>query len=267
MPLRVDSGNSGVSMVVQYTGAGRLTRTTMMMVAAGAAVLAVSAWTMTLFGPFDGRFATGALATYAAVGSIVIARIGSYHPYPQFGAANAVTLSRLLISSLFAGLAVQTAYEGTEVAPATAWFFVGLALLALALDGVDGRLARKLRLASPFGARFDMETDALQIFLLSIIAFTLGKAGAWVLLSGLMRYLYVAAGRVWPVLAAPMPPSQFRKAVCVIQSAALTALLAPVVVPPQSTAIAGIALILLIVSFGRDVLWSLRSAAPRPSLG
>ena len=260
---------------VSTTAVGGLTRVTMAAVAAvagGAAALAASVWATVLWVPFGGWFAVGALATYASAGAIVISRIGPYHPYARFGAANTVTLVRLIVTSLFAGLAAQTAFAQTSsdsavIAPSTAWFFVGLAVLALMLDGFDGWLARRSNSASPFGARFDMETDALQILLLSIIAVTLGKVGAWVLLSGLLRYLYVAAGWIWPALAQPLPPSQMRKIICGIQSGALTALLTPIMVPPASTSIAAATLVLLIASFGRDVLWSVRNAAPHPSQG
>ena len=62
------------------------------------------------------------------------------------------------------------------------------------LDGVDGWLARRHRIASAFGARFDMEIDALLILALSVLAWRHEKAGAWVVASGLLRYAFVAAG-------------------------------------------------------------------------
>ena len=62
------------------------------------------------------------------------------------------------------------------------------------LDGMDGWLARRSTLASAFGARFDMETDALLIMVLSALAWRWDRAGAWVLACGLMRYGFVAAG-------------------------------------------------------------------------
>ena len=38
---------------------------------------------------------------------------------------------------------------------------VALAAVALVLDAVDGRVARRTGTVSPFGARFDMEVDAV----------------------------------------------------------------------------------------------------------
>ena len=42
-------------------------------------------------------------------------------------------------------------------------------------------------MVSAFGARFDMETDALLILALSVLVWRHAKAGAWVLASGLLR--------------------------------------------------------------------------------
>ena len=46
--------------------------------------------------------------------------------------------------------------------------------------------------ASAFGARFDMETDAALILILSLLVWQHGKAGAGSLRCGLMRYAFVA---------------------------------------------------------------------------
>ena len=243
----------------------KLTPVTIAAVVGGAGVLAISIWTLTASQSFGGWFATGALATYAVAGVIVVARIGAYHPYPRFGAANAVTLSRLILTSLFAGLAAETAVLDTAVAADTAWLFTGLAVFTLILDGLDGWLARRSGLASPLGARFDMETDALLILLLSVLALNLDKAGPWVLLGGLLRYIFVAAGWIWPALAQPLLPSRRRQAICGLQCGALTALLSPMVMPPLSAFFASTALGLLILSFGQDAYWALGNPVLRSS--
>jgi phosphatidylglycerophosphate synthase len=133
-----------------------------------------------------------------------------------------------------------------------------VALGLLALDGIDGWLARRQRLETAFGARFDMEVDALFILVLAALAVGLGKAGAWVLALGMMRYGFVAASLAWPWLAAPLPPSLRRKAVCVLQIAVLAALLAPPVAPPVSGALAAAAFAALAWSFAVDVRWLAR---------
>jgi phosphatidylglycerophosphate synthase len=133
-------------------------------------------------------------------------------------------------------------------------------LLATALDGVDGWLARRHGIASDFGARFDMEIDALLILALAILVSQFEKAGAWVIASGLLRYLFVGAGSYWPWLRAPLPPSRRRQAICVLQIIALTLALVPAIQPPLSTMLAAAALASLAASFLMDILWLWRRA-------
>jgi phosphatidylglycerophosphate synthase len=72
------------------------------------------------------------------------------------------------------------------------------AVLILLLDALDGWLARRLRQIGEFGARFDVEADALLVLTLSVVLFTAGIAGPWVLSAGLWRYIYVLAPAVAP---------------------------------------------------------------------
>jgi len=192
-----------------------------------------------------------ASAVFTVIGALVIGTIAGGHPFPVFGPANRVTLVRAVLVSLVAGLAVE--------APASrmAWGLVGMTAMLAALDGVDGWLARRTRMASAFGARFDMEVDAFFIFLLSVGVWRFDKAGAWVLGCGLMRYAFVAAGRVLPWMAGPLMPTFRAKLVAVLQMAGLAAALLPVVPSPASDAIAAVTLAMLGWSFAVDVrrLW------------
>jgi phosphatidylglycerophosphate synthase len=173
---------------------------------------------------------------------------------PTFGAANAVTLARaVLVLLLIASL-------GVAATTAVGWLLVALSLVAAALDGVDGALARSRGEHSEFGARFDMETDALLILALAALAWQHGKAGIWILAAGLLRYLFVAASYVLPWMAGALPPSRRRQAVCVVQVATLIGALLPFVVPPWSVALALAGLVALIWSFGVDVAWLARHA-------
>ena len=99
-----------------------------------------------------------------------------------------------------------------------------------------------------------MEVDALLILVLSVLAWQLGKAGVWVLVSGLLRYVFVAAGWIWRWLQAPLPPSWRGKAVCVVQVAALILAIAPFVRWPASAATAAAGLAALSWSFLVDVM-------------
>lgn len=216
---------------------------------------ALTAATITaVTGPVAVAFAAG---LYVLCGAVLVARAGSFRQ--SFGLANILTLARLVITSVFTAFAVQFCGAGAA-AEQVMWMLTALAAGALVIDGLDGFAARRLGLASSFGARFDMEVDALLILVLSVIAFAVDKAGLWVIAGGLLRYIYVAAAYVSPALARPLAPAWRRKVIAVIQGATLTALLAPLVQPPVSAIAAGIALALLIYSFGVDILAQVRAS-------
>jgi phosphatidylglycerophosphate synthase len=166
---------------------------------------------------------------------------------PRFGAANSVTLVRAALAVLLAALV------GAAPSAALGWVVVGLGTAGVALDGVDGALARRRDEASTFGARFDMETDALLILVLAALVWQQGKAGAWILAAGLLRYLFVAASWVLPWMGAALPPSRRRQAVCVVQIVSLLVALAPVVARTWSAALALAGLAALVWSFAVDV--------------
>jgi len=130
-----------------------------------------------------------------------------------------------------------------------------VAAVVTALDGLDGWLARRTKMSSPFGARFDMEVDAALIFVLSILACKYGKAGTWLLAAGLMRYVFVAAGRLWPWMRGPLPQTQRAKIICIVQVCALIVLMIPQVRPPISSVVALAGVALLSYSFLIDTLW------------
>ncbi len=132
-------------------------------------------------------------------------------------------------------------------------------MLVTLLDGVDGRLARQSGMASAFGARFDMEIDALLILALSILGWEYGKAGAWILLAGLLRYIFVAAGWILPWLRRSLPPSWRRQAICVLQIVGLAVIVSPLAAPPSSAWWAMLLVAALLYSFLIDIVWLWRA--------
>ncbi len=196
------------------------------------------------------------LVLLAVIGGLSLERIGTYHPHDRLGWANVVTFLRGGMICLFAGPLLA----GRGLSAEEAWMSAGVALAALALDGVDGMLARRQGLESRFGARLDMELDALFIMLLALLAWGNHKAGVWVLALGLMRYGFLLAVALVPRMRGDLPPSMRRKVVCVVQILVLIALLVPVVVPPVSVLLAGVALGALGWSFAVDTAWLLRRA-------
>jgi phosphatidylglycerophosphate synthase len=190
-----------------------------------------------------------ALAAFALIVGTALRYVRAYHPHARLGLANVITGFRAVLTALTIGALVD------RPTPLLAWVVVGLATLALSIDGLDGWAARRQRLASTFGARFDMEVDALLILALSALVWRFEKAGAWVLASGAMRYAFIAAGSVWPWFERPLPPSRRRQAVCAVQIAGLIGALLPVVPRPSSALLAGLSLATLTWSFAVDVAW------------
>lgn len=193
-------------------------------------------------------WATGAV--YLFVGGVLLTRTTRRSGRHALGPADTVTLARAV---LIGGVSALVADGGH------AWPVVGLAAAALTLDAVDGFVARHTRTASPFGARFDMETDAFLLLVLSV--HVAADLGVWVLLVGALRYLFAAASWCAPWLRGPLPERASRKVVAAVQGVALTTACAPILPAWVSTATVAGALAALLWSFGRDTLslWTARS--------
>jgi phosphatidylglycerophosphate synthase len=223
------------------------------------AALAIAALLLTRVTGLGWRAVTGTLAAYGAITLLVLMGLSQHAPHPRFGPANALTLTRAAYVALLLGVTA----ESVVIAPAGRWLLVAAGMIALVLDGLDGHWARKSGLASSFGARFDMEVDALFVLALSALVWRAGQAGIWVLASGFMRYCFVIASWVWPALAAPLPPSFRRKTICVLQLVALLLALAPPVGSGAATLLCLAGLLLLGYSFALDCLSLLVSPRQR----
>jgi phosphatidylglycerophosphate synthase len=203
----------------------------------------------------EAAYLAKALALFVAGAVLVLIGLPKHHPFVGFGAANQVTVARGALVALLAGLIGEPTAVGLPAGVTVA------AVIIAVLDGVDGWLARRKQIASDFGARFDMETDALFILVLAMLAWQFERAGAWVLLSGLLRYVFVGAGMVMPWLRRPLPASTRRKSIAVVQVVALILTLAPFVPSRAASASAAVGLGALTLSFLVDVVWLLRNAS------
>ena len=152
-----------------------------------------------------------------------------------------------IVTGTRAALAVVVAVVG-PTGPALA-----LVVVALALDWVDGRVARRTGTVSAFGARFDMETDAFLIAVLSVYAAP--TYGWWVLAIGAARYALWLAERVLPWLRRPVPARPWRKVVAAVQGVVLAVAVSGLLPYAVGEALLLVALALLAESFGRDVWW------------
>jgi phosphatidylglycerophosphate synthase len=204
-----------------------------------------------------------ALAAYVLILLVLLGFLPLHRPRARLGPANQVTLARGVLTALLIGLAGEGggAEMGEALGAGLAWTALALALLATALDGVDGYLARRYGWASPLGARFDMEVDALLVAGLALLLWTLDRAGIWVLAAGAMRYVFVAAAFLWPWLRQPLPPSRRRQAICVAQVLTLTLALAPILPAAWAGAVAASGLVFLCYSFAVDIVWLARRPA------
>ena len=99
---------------------------------------------------------------------------------PLGGYANLVTGTRLILivtaSFLFSFVAKE-------------WLLM-LLVGSVLLDFVDGYLARKYKQESTFGQFFDMEVDAFFVLLMCFYYYQYQEIGWWILIPGLMRYLF-----------------------------------------------------------------------------
>ena len=184
--------------------------------------------------------------------ALIIHGLPAHSPHLSFGAANQTTVARGVLVAFLAVLL----FERTDTRAQLVALVV--ACLAATLDAVDGWLARRTRMSSEFGARFDMETDAVFILVLSLWAWRLGKAGPWVVAGGMLRYAFVVAAVFLPAMRGDLPASFRRKAIAALQMVALLIVIAPFVPPHISAPLAAAALVTLAASFFFDTLWLLR---------
>ena len=167
------------------------------------------------------------------------------YPHRALGLCNVVTLFRLvLVCGLIAVLVTPAAGP---------WTIFGIAATTLALDGVDGWLARRGGHVSDFGARFDMEVDGVLALVLALLAYAGGHAGGFIVLLGLPIYLFRGAQIMLPWLKGDLPARFSRKLVCVVQIAVLIGVLLPVVGRPLGDLLAGGAALALVWSFAVDI--------------
>jgi phosphatidylglycerophosphate synthase len=190
------------------------------------------------------------VAALAGVGLLAVLawlHAGRFTPQGRFGLAKGITAVR-------AGLVVVLASL-----PSVGPFAAALLVVFLVLDGADGWVARRPEAtASPFGARFDMETDALLVLVFGLKLAEVGRLGAWIVVPGLLRYLYAAVISAVPA-AREAPRSSFGRVVAglMMTSLAVSAWPVEVVFRPLAALSAG----LVVVSFGRSVFPSFGAAS------
>jgi len=195
---------------------------------------------------------TGLVTGSVAATLLVTARRRSNQP--TILPADWVTLTRMLLIAGVTGL-----FADSFSRPVSITALVTLSAVALALDAVDGQVARRTGTVTPLGARIDGETDAFLILVLSIAVSR--DYGGWVLAIGAARYAFLLAGWLIPWLRAPLPPRFWRKVVAAVQGVVLTVAASGVTSRLAGMIAVAVALLLLAESFGRDVVWLYRAGA------
>ncbi|BBG00916.1 hypothetical protein PSA01_45540 [Pseudonocardia saturnea] len=171
------------------------------------------------------------------------------------GPAGVVTLAR---GALVVAVATLVGLDGAgQVA------LVSLALVAFGLDAVDGIVARRTGTATELGARFDMETDALLLLVLSVHVAVASHLW-WAPALGLLRYAFVGAARVLPWLRGTLPVRRSAKAVAALQGVVLIVAAAGLLPGTVGHAVLALALAALLWSFGMSVVWLWRAADEHP---
>jgi len=196
-------------------------------------------------------YVPASLAVFLLVAGSAWKDLPRHAHHGRWGDANRVTLLRGVMISLVGG----TLPLAASLPGAALWALGGLALAALAMDGLDGWIARRQHLQSDYGARFDMGLDTLLTLVLALLVWVRGETGVWVLLAGTLRHLFVLAGMALPWLTAPLPYSARRRVVCVVQILVLALAVTPLLDPPFAAWACAGALGLLLFSFGRDTVW------------
>ena len=165
-----------------------------------------------------------------------------------FGAANWVTSVRLVSLLL---LAAWIDADMPFAAAALAWSI-------FALDWLDGYLARRNQSETTFGALYDSEVDACFTLLLTWGVFMLDRAGAWVLIGGLLRYVYVLTLHLTGMHEREAPRSRLGRYVFGLSIGGYTLSLWPFS-GTGALLLSGAATLLLCYSFSRGFLWTLRA--------
>lgn len=198
----------------------------------------------------------------AAVVNLVLVRAARRGMVSRPGPADLVTWLRAMLACVVAGLVAGDTVTGRPATEGggrragrrgTSSSVAGLAATALALDALDGAVARRTGSVSSFGARFDGEADAFLILVMSLNAAR--SLGGWVASGGLARYAFGLAGCMLPWLHRPLPFRYWRKVATAVEGIALTAVATPAV-PRRAAAVgAGAGLLLIAESFARDIVW------------
>lgn len=183
------------------------------------------------------------LAAFFSFSLLILISKNEWTPHSRFGTGNFLTSIRLLLVLLIALFHRQIPN-----------YIIALSgFLILIGDGIDGKIARQKNESSEFGEYFDKETDALFIHMFCMLAVLKHMLGMWVLLIGLLRYLFVIYLLITGKKDRKERRSKIGRHIFVFVSCAVSIMFLPF--PHISLMVAVLSMVLLLYSFGRDILW------------
>jgi phosphatidylglycerophosphate synthase len=180
----------------------------------------------------------------AAGGAVLTARFVRARGWTK--PANLVTLIRL---------GIVTSLPLLRDLRASGLVFAVIVVGILALDAIDGAIARARGGATAFGAVFDMETDALLVMVLGVLLHASGMP-AWVLVAGLWRYVIAIAIAVAPALG-QTPPSRLYRSIFGVA----VVLFACAFAAPRASLFAAAATVLVTFSFAHSIVRAVTAPA------
>ena len=163
---------------------------------------------------------------------------GSYTPNKGFGAGNILTLIRVTLAL------VLMAKNDLSLALTAAAI-----MIALLSDGLDGWIARKSGMASPFGEVFDQESDALLFLAICLLLIEDRQVGLWILLPASYRYLFILFCRSIKPTEKAIQGTWVTRAIGITSVMALAICLAPIVTDQGVYWTASAVTVLLSLSF------------------
>lgn len=174
-------------------------------------------------------------------------------PPATAGPADFLTMARSMTGSVCLAVTVLALGRHLDL---PSWWLTAAAIPTVALDAVDGPVARRTGTARRAGGRYDLECDCMGSLVLSFGAAAV--FGWWALAIGVVRYVFVVAQAFVPRLSGELPPSRFRRPAGGVVMCALVVALIPGLPYAVGWWLLIATLALVLVSFGRDVMGLLR---------
>ena len=168
------------------------------------------------------------------------------------GVATAATLTRGGALAALAGFLVVPEPTGHAL-----WLPWGLYTVAVALDWIDGRLARRVGTESLLGAKLDTEFDALGLLIAGVVGLSYGVLPPWYLVVGFARPAYL--GGLWlhrrrGGTVGTLPESGRRRQLAGLQMGVCSVALLPLVTPSTSIVLSTVVMVPFVALFARDFL-------------